>query len=97
MKHEESLRLKENSLARRQEIVTQAISRRNRFTAELCEALVKPDNPIYKLWNVNFKNCLETWTSQGVASETTLSDSYVPTLYEETLDGIRNAIGDGKI
>lgn len=38
--------------------MTQAISRRNQFTTELCEALVKDDVPIYQLGNVDFENIL---------------------------------------
>lgn len=96
-KHKRALSLKENSQAKRQEVMALAPSRRSQFVAELCEAFVKADIPLDKVRNAWLKKFLETWTSQHIPSPTTLRETYVPTLYEETLEEIRSSIGNSKI
>ena len=98
-KHKESLRLKEVAAFRMEELRSAAEtgSRRSPFYVALCEALVKADIPFEKLLNDAFKNFLETWTSQHVPAPTTLRDAYVPAIYEEVVENIRQSIGANQI
>ncbi|KAG7167297.1 CGG triplet repeat-binding protein 1-like 9, partial [Homarus americanus] len=60
-------------------------------------ALVSADIPLNKLNNKELVSFLEKYTDQKVPSESTLRKNYVPDLYNETLDRLREKVGDNSI
>ncbi|KAG7160353.1 CGG triplet repeat-binding protein 1-like 3, partial [Homarus americanus] len=66
----------------------------NIFNQDLCRALVSADIPLNKLNNKELVSFLEKYTDQKVPSESTLRKNYVPDLYNETLDRLREKVLD---
>jgi hypothetical protein len=53
------------------------------FSAELCEALVAANIPLYKINNGKFKAFLEKHTGKNIPEESTLRKNYLGGCYDE--------------
>lgn len=69
----------------------------SQFNQDLCKAFVSADIPLNKLNNKELVSFLEKYTDQKVPNESTLRKNYVPDLYNETLDRLREKVGDNSI
>ncbi|KAG7162105.1 hypothetical protein Hamer_G010762 [Homarus americanus] len=69
----------------------------SQFNQDLCRALVSADIPLNKLNNKELVSFLEKYTDQKVPSESILRKNDVPDLYNETLDRLREKVGDNSI
>ena len=64
------------------------------FNADLCEALLAVNIPLFKLNDPKFKSFLEKYTGKRILDESTMRKNYVSPLAEEVIDDIRNRVGD---
>ena len=72
-------------------------SRKSTFSLELCKAFVDAGIPLWKLENKSLKLFLEKYTKQVIPSESTLRKNYVDTLYDLTMQRIKEEVKDKKI
>ncbi|XP_018497207.1 uncharacterized protein LOC108865052 [Galendromus occidentalis] len=64
---------------------------------DLCSASMKPDTALHKLSNDAQKNFLEHHTSMKLPELSTLRKTYVPEVYADAIDRIRQGIARSKI
>lgn len=74
-----------------------AIGKQSQFNVDLCAALVAADIPLYKLETPVFRGFLEKYTNEVVPNRTTLSKTYVPMLYKNTITTIRDKVAGKKL
>ncbi|KAG7165511.1 hypothetical protein Hamer_G029399 [Homarus americanus] len=95
------MRKEAKTSAKQQALLPTTLSRpglkHSQFNQDLCRALVSADIPLTKLNNKELVSFLEKYTDQKVPSESTLRKNYVPDLYNETLDRLREKVGDNSI
>lgn len=61
------------------------------------QAFISADIPLFKFQNPELCNFLETYTRIKTPDESTLQKSFVEGIYKETLENIRNEIGEGPV
>lgn len=64
----------------------------NNFAKDLCELMVSIDMPLYKLRNPRFVNFIQKYTNFTAPSETNVRESHLISIYNETIDFIREEI-----
>ncbi|KAJ4435470.1 hypothetical protein ANN_18086 [Periplaneta americana] len=67
------------------------------FNIDLCRSLISADIPLYKLKNKVFREFLEKYTQHTIPDESTLRKTYAPSIYDETIQKIRDEIKDSSI
>jgi hypothetical protein len=67
------------------------------FAKDLCETLLACDIALHKLRNPVLNRFLTKYTSKHVPSESTVRTKYVPEIYENTIQLIRDKIGESSI
>lgn len=72
-------------------------SQKSAFSADLCEALVSADIPIFKVQHNAFKAFLEKYTNEKVPDESGLRKNYFPPLYDRTINDIRACLAGKNI
>jgi hypothetical protein len=100
VKHKEALRRQKDSQLRKQQQFEDARNGKpteNEFFKDMCRALVSADIPMHKLENPVFREFIEKYTLRKCPSRKILQDNYLDGIYEETLQKIRNEIGESKI
>ncbi|KAJ4437476.1 hypothetical protein ANN_17620 [Periplaneta americana] len=70
---------------------------RSEFNIDLCRSLISADIPLYKLKNKVFREFLEKYTQHTIPDESTLRKTYAPSIYDETIQKIRDEIKDSSI
>ncbi|KAJ4443765.1 hypothetical protein ANN_05543 [Periplaneta americana] len=70
---------------------------RSEFNIDLCRSLISADIPLYKLMNKVFREFLEKYTQHTIPDESTLRKTYAPSIYDETIQKIRDEIKDSSI
>ena len=70
---------------------------RSEFNIDLCRSLISADIPLYKLKNKGFREFLEKHTQHTIPDESTLRKTYAPSIYDETIQKIRDEIKDSSI
>ncbi|PSN38201.1 hypothetical protein C0J52_20758 [Blattella germanica] len=70
---------------------------RSEFNIDLCRSLISADIPLYKLKNKAFREFLEKHTQHTIPDESTLRKTYAPSIYDETIQKIRDEIKDSSI
>ncbi|KAJ4435735.1 hypothetical protein ANN_18352 [Periplaneta americana] len=65
---------------------------RSEFNIDLCRSLISADIPLYKLKNKVFREFLEKYTQHTIPDESTLRKTYAPSIYDETIQKIRDEI-----
>ncbi|KAJ4430250.1 hypothetical protein ANN_22462 [Periplaneta americana] len=70
---------------------------RSEFNIDLCRSLISADIPLYKLKNKVFREFLEKYTQHTIPNESTLRKTYAPSIYDETIQKIRDEIKDSSI
>ncbi|KAJ4439986.1 hypothetical protein ANN_08117 [Periplaneta americana] len=70
---------------------------RSEFNIDLCRSLISADIPLYKLKNKVFREFLEKYTQHTIPDESTLRKTYTPSIYDETIQKIRDEIKDSLI
>jgi hypothetical protein len=68
---------------------TSATSKKSQFNADLCQAFVSANIPIWKLTNSTLRNFLEKYTTETIPAESTIRKNYVGDCYEEMMKRIR--------
>ncbi|KAJ4451349.1 hypothetical protein ANN_02811 [Periplaneta americana] len=63
---------------------------RSEFNIDLCRSLISADIPLYKLKNKVFREFLEKYTQHTIPDESTLRKTYAPSIYDETIQKIRD-------
>lgn len=61
----------------------------NAFNMDMCKAFIGANIPIYKAGHPDVVQFLEKYTTNAVPSESTLRQKYVPVLYNETIENLR--------
>lgn len=77
----------EQRFSKRQVLLTQATSSRqeDRFSEDLCLALICADIPFFKLTNSVFNEFLSNYTNRKILDESTLRKNYLEICYQNTL------------
>ncbi|KAJ4448804.1 hypothetical protein ANN_00195 [Periplaneta americana] len=70
---------------------------RSEFNIDLCRSLISADIPLYKLKHKVFREFLEKYTQHTIPDESTLRKTYAPSIYDETIQKIRDEIKDSSI
>ncbi|KAJ4436503.1 hypothetical protein ANN_16534 [Periplaneta americana] len=70
---------------------------RSEFNIDLCRSLISADIPLYKRKNKVFREFLEKYTQHTIPDESTLRKTYAPSIYDETIQKIRDEIKDSSI
>ncbi|KAJ4429444.1 hypothetical protein ANN_21613 [Periplaneta americana] len=70
---------------------------RSEFNIDLCRSLISADIPLYKLKNKVFREFLEKYTQHTIPDESTLRKTYAPSIYDETIQKVRDEIKDSSI
>ncbi|KAJ4451698.1 hypothetical protein ANN_03168 [Periplaneta americana] len=70
---------------------------RSEFNIDLCRSLISADIPLYKLKNKVFREFLEKYTQHTIPDESTLRKTNAPSIYDETIQKIRDEIKDSSI
>ncbi|KAJ4443025.1 hypothetical protein ANN_04675 [Periplaneta americana] len=70
---------------------------RSEFNIDLCRSLISADIPLYKLKNKVFREFLEKYTQHTIPDESTLRKTYAASIYDETIQKIRDEIKDSSI
>ncbi|XP_003739588.2 uncharacterized protein LOC100904791 [Galendromus occidentalis] len=84
---------------RQQQLSTNLLSgaKKDKFFMDLCSAFMKADIALHKLSNDALKNFLEHHTSMKIPEPSTLRKTYVPEVYADVIDRIRQGIACSKI
>ncbi|KAI1694161.1 hypothetical protein DdX_20274 [Ditylenchus destructor] len=64
------------------------------FSKNLCNALVGANIPFYKVNNPSFNDFLSKYCNRSVPVESTLRKNYLKVCYEETMERIKQDIGE---
>src|SRR5713101_2509779 len=67
------------------------------FNKDMTKAFLSADIPFHKLNNFYFKNFLKKYIDFAIPEESTLRKNYTKDVYEDTLQKIRNTIGEKDI
>src|SRR5713101_2645872 len=67
------------------------------FNKDMTKAFLSADIPFHKLNNFYFKNFLKKYIDFAIPEESTLRKNYAKDVYEDTLQKIRNTIGEKDI
>ncbi|KAJ4434463.1 hypothetical protein ANN_23025 [Periplaneta americana] len=81
----------------RQLFLTQPTTSNVRSEFNISRSLISADIPLYKLKNKVFREFLEKYTQHTIPDESTLRKTYAPSIYDETIQKIRDEIKDSSI
>ncbi|XP_049798065.1 uncharacterized protein LOC126216638 [Schistocerca nitens] len=70
---------------------------KSELNEELCEAIIKANNPLNKLDNEGLRTFLKKYTGKDIPHESTIRNNYVDPLYEKTLENIKKDISDSLV
>lgn len=85
---------------KKQELISNTLQNRpskSDFNAELCNALVAANIPLWKLENKTFSTFLSKHMGKTMPAESTLRKNYVQPIYEETMRNIRQKLNGKNI
>jgi hypothetical protein len=67
------------------------------FSKYLCTMMVSSNIPLHKVDTPSFRNFLEKYTTHPIPTESTLRKNYLTSCYNDTINKIRNCVGNNKI
>ena len=67
------------------------------FSKDLCTMMVSSNIPLHKVDTPSFRNFLEKYTTHPIPTESTLRKNYLTSCYNDTINKIRNYVGNNKI
>jgi len=76
---------------------TSITSKKSSFNLELCQTLLLANIPLNKLNNEHFRKFLEKYIKVDIPDESTLRKNYVELCYNDTMQKIRDYVGNKKI
>ena len=85
-------RLKASSLS--QPIVRQALTKQQCFCKDLASMLVEADIPVKKLDRPEVRQFFSKYMQHDLPSESTIRKTFIPQLYEDKLESVRNTLKD---
>ncbi|KAH0546572.1 hypothetical protein KQX54_011652 [Cotesia glomerata] len=96
-KHQDAINLQNQPVFPAPQHLSNLNSRHSSFFKDLAAVCIKSDISFDKVCQPIFAKFLETHTQHNVPDPTTLSKTYVPIVYNETLQAIREEIEDNPI
>ena len=69
----------------------------NEFYSDICSMFVQTNTPLYRLNHPAMQTFLKKWTNQLPPDESTLRKNYLPQMFENAVQQIRDAVGDNNI
>ena len=76
---------------------TSGVNEQRAFNFDLCSAMSKANIPLNKLTNQYFKIFLEKHCKRQIPDESTLRKNYVTVVYQETIQKIKEKVGNNNL
>ncbi|KAI1703573.1 hypothetical protein DdX_01128 [Ditylenchus destructor] len=93
-KHSENFERFQKTATRQQFLAFSQTENVDPFSKDLCNALVGANIPFYKVNNPSFNDFLSKYCNRSVPVESTLRKNYLKVCYEETMERIKQDIGE---